>query len=294
MRRSVECPKCRATAEKGRGKPYCPSCGWNRESAEKHLRREIRVGYAILGLICMEALVASLFYGSGVFFVALLVAGMLSYFGGIDKVWNLRALKQSEITAGHANLVGLGTIVLALLVFVGARLFFVALLLAQMLVCVGGIIVWKLRALNQLQTTFPDSNHPLPRGPFSSPTRFPEKYEFLRSLPPPRKVRSGWLGFLEMTKWRLLVYGEIAFGRIIAQNNRIQPVSTGPGGGFLASTSEITYDFRDSSGSLIEGTATDGADSFFEEMIIPVFYEKANPRNNTVLTNLDDIVKPGD
>ena len=233
MRRGVECPKCGAFVKPPGDKPYCPSCDWNRETAEKYLRREIRAGSAILVLIGMGALVAYIFNRPGSYFVALLSAGIF-IFG-------------------------------------------------------GGIIVWKQRALNQLRTTVPHSDRLLPRAPFSRPTPFPEKYEFLRSLPRPRKVRSHWLSFLGGTKKRLLVEGEIAFGRIMDQKHRFEAQLYSS-----SSYSEITYEFRDSSGFLVTGNAIDETNSFFEEMIIPVFYDPQNPRKNTVLSNLEEIVKPGD
>ena len=80
-------------------------------------------------------------------------------------------------------------------------------------------------------------------------------------------------------------------GWVIAQKDRLV------GGGAYSipfSYSEITYEFQASSGFLIKGTSIDGTKSFFEEMIIPVFYKKTNPHNNTVVTNLEEIVKPGD
>ena len=88
----------------------------------------------------------------------------------------------------------------------------------------------------------------------------------------------------------MLIEGEIAFGWVIAQKNRFGVILYG---GHYAWT-EIKYEFRDSSGFLVRGKAIDDTESFFEEMIIPVFYEKTNPRNNTVVTNLEEIVKPGD
>ena len=167
-----------------------------------------------------------------------------------------------------------------------------------MFICAGGITVWNLRALNQLRATFPGSDRVLPRGPFrqftsDKPTPFPGKYDFLRSLPRPRKVRThGWVpAILEMHLWgtnenRLLAEGDLAFGWVVVQKKRFL---------FNASSySERTYEFRDSSELLIMGKATDETDSFFEEMIIPVFYDPQNPRKHTVLTNLEEIVKPGD
>ena len=53
MRQAVECPKCGAVVKPPGYKPYCPSCGWNREIAGKYLRSEIRFGYAILAPIGM-------------------------------------------------------------------------------------------------------------------------------------------------------------------------------------------------------------------------------------------------
>ena len=166
-------------------------------------------------------------------------------------------------------------------------------------VCYSGRIdkAWNLRALNDLRKTFPESDRPPPRGPFrqltsDKPTPFPEKYEFLRSLPRLREVRKVASRFLWEPKKRLLIEGEIAFGWVIAQKNRL---AVGPYGVvYSACYSEITYEFRDSSGFVIKGKAIDETESFFEEMIIPVFYEETNPRNNTVVTNLEEIVKPGD
>ena len=90
----------------------------------------------------------------------------------------------------------------------------------------------------------------------------------------------------------MLEEGEIAFGWVIAQNNRAVRVD-GPFA-IPSSYSEITYEFRDSTGFLIKGSDEDGTKSFFEEIIVPVFYDPQNPCDNTVLTNLEEIVKRGE
>ena len=180
--------------------------------------------------------------------------------------------------------------------FYGPVIFFVVLLLVGTYVYFGEIDkIWSLRSLNQLRRTFPDSDCPPPGGPFmqltsDKPTPFPEKYDFLRSLPRPRKVRKVASRVLWRPKKRLLTEGEITFGWVIAQKNGFEVGLYGSS----ISYSQITYEFLDFSGFVTKGKAIDETESFFEEMVIPVFYDPQNPRQNTALTNLEEIVKPGD
>lgn len=69
----------------------------------------------------------------------------------------------------------------------------------------------------------------------------------------------------------LLRDGELAFARVTSQQT-IQQGKT--------RYSRIDYEFKTSSGQLIQNSAKDLSNSVFEEMTIPVFYDPLNPTKN--------------
>jgi hypothetical protein len=72
----------------------------------------------------------------------------------------------------------------------------------------------------------------------------------------------------------LLRDGELALGKVTYQQN----VSQGK-----SSYSRIGYEFKTSSGQLIQDQAKDPTFSVYEDMIIPVFYDPADPSKNVTL-----------
>lgn len=72
----------------------------------------------------------------------------------------------------------------------------------------------------------------------------------------------------------LLRDGEFAFGRVTSQ----QTVQQGK-----TSYSSIAYEFKTGSGQMMQNTAKDLSYSVFEDMIIPVFYDPADPSKNIPL-----------
>ena len=123
------------------------------------------------------------------------------------------------------------------------------------------------------------------------PTPFPEKYDFLRSLLRPRKVRKVASRVLWRPKKRLLTEGEnhIWLGYSSGKRIRGRPLTA-----LLSPIVKSHTNFAISLGFVTKGKAIDETESFFEEMVIPVFCDPQNPRQNTALTNLEEIVKPGD
>lgn len=77
--------------------------------------------------------------------------------------------------------------------------------------------------------------------------------------------------FRDKRKVPLMRDGELALGRVTYQEN----ISAGK-----SSYSRIGYEFKTSSGQLIQDQAKDLSYSVFEDMTIPVFYEANNPGMN--------------
>ncbi|MCH8268571.1 MAG: hypothetical protein IH846_13720 [Acidobacteria bacterium] len=107
MSQGVECPKCGAVADKAKGKVYCPSCGWNRDAARKHLINEIPI--MAVGSVFVAALLVifAWFLNFGddnppviVFFVNIfvLLAAILIGNGGLSIRRDLSALKKLRAT----------------------------------------------------------------------------------------------------------------------------------------------------------------------------------------------------
>lgn len=115
--RKVRCPNCRAIAEEVglEAKAWCPACGWNRESATRHVREEIKsfalvaVGVAVLLLFLLskttltwnEAWVTAACIALA--FVALPAAHWMKHRRLLGQIEAIDAVKETATTAADSE-----------------------------------------------------------------------------------------------------------------------------------------------------------------------------------------------
>ena len=95
-------------------------------------------------------------------------------------------------------------------------------------------------------------------------------------------------GFVALGGWQLprklrrhrhlLTNGEMALGRVIEQRVR-------QSGG--RSEHRISYRFKNRAGRIFSGEDTDRTQNFYEGNVIPVVYERSNPKNHVALCSTD-------
>lgn len=266
--RTITCPRCGAPIATYRPfrptiKPFCPRCGWNLRHAEAAIAQTSSARMFIPIAIAALALLIAFATARTVSPVGILVPVAVGAVLLIPFWSNYSARKQLDAAKSSAN---------------------PSLAMAQPLVE---------PSVQRLQTL------PRPRRVrFRFPTGLVIILLFLLLLPVgviyltahnPAAARghvhpSGFLAvpiifvvlivvpyFRDKRNAPLLRDGELALARVTYQEN----IQVGK-----SSYSRIAYEFKTSSGQLIQDRAKDLTYSVYEEMTIPVFYDPANPSKN--------------
>ena len=249
-------------------KPFCTRCGWNLERAESSLKEKARVPQFIL--VAFAILAIGLFWfsssaaGSKRIIPALPILAFFALAGGLP-LWSYLSTKRAIAVAKAAppmRGMQVQPIPDAFLQRIQSlprprrvRFRFTGGFAVVVLVGVGvlfGFVFYELARSNAVPSSLKDLAPLLPLvfllfvlGAFIVPSLLKEK----RNRP-------------------LFQDGEVAAARVLAQRTVAQGKS---------SYSQIDYEFRASDGQTIRNSERDLSQKIFEDMLIPVFYDPADP-----------------
>ena len=298
----VPCPKCGAEAVSAEDKPWCPQCGWNRDVAFHHLRRKLRDyrNAMIVGPLFIYAGVRwwlefpwwAFFAASGFWILVALLSFLtirkeLKKFQTISPSWGIKVKPSSsasirstpkpqgersepleisgstvfyrgkEIPVGWPRRIRLAR---KTKVFYG--------LMVAVLAYMEGVFVYL---IYQRWEKFTPGDE-LPWG------------MVLLAVLSAFVLLCAWLLPRRLRRHRgLLTTGEMALARVTGQ--RIE--RSGDSSDF-----RITYKFKDPTGQVFSGEDTDQTENFYEGMVVPVVYERGNPKTHLVLCSTDYEVLP--
>jgi hypothetical protein len=266
--RTILCPRCGAPIATYRAfrptiKPFCARCGWNLHRAELAVAQRSAatkfLPFVIAGFALLGALAAAHSASPGALLVALAVAGVI-----LIPFW---AYFSTEKQIAAAKLSANPALAMAQ-PFIDPALQRLQSLprprRVRFRVPTSLLVILLFLVLLPVGVIFLMTHHPAAaRGHVHSSgfLAVPIIFVILIVVPYFRDKRSA----------PLLRDGELALGRVTYQEN----VQVGK-----SSYSRIAYEFKTSSGQLIQDRAKDLTYSVYEDMTIPVFYDPANPSKN--------------
>ena len=274
---NITCPLCGAPTTQrglfGRGKPFCVQCGWNLQRAESALKEQSRasqfipVAFGILA-ITFAWLVSSTDRGNHAV-PAVAILAIFALAGGLP-LWSYFSTKRA-IAFARANLPVPGTLAQpvpdALLQRIQSlprprrvRFHFPGALAGLTVLAFAVLLAIMVYGLARVQAPGrPRPATPVPPFILVAPLVFVLLILALVILPALLKAKRNRPLFQD---------GEVAAARVLAQRTVVQGKS---------SYSQIDYEFRASDGQTIRNSERDLSQKVFEDMIIPVFYDPANP-----------------
>ena len=273
----ITCPLCGSPVKQagvfGQGKPFCVRCGWNLQSVETSLKTNSRAPQILLAAFAIMAiglfLVSSNIHGDKHLVPALPILAVFALAGGIP-YWSYLSTKRAiALAKATPSLQGVQAqpIPDAFLQriqslprprrvrfgFPGAALgivvFAFAILFGIMFVATA-----RVRPPGVARDTAP-----FPYFILLGPVVFVGLIVGIVIIPALLKERRNRPLFQD---------GEVAAARVLVQRT----VSQGK-----SSYSQIDYEFRATGGQTIRNTERDLSRKVFEDMLIPVFYDPANP-----------------
>jgi hypothetical protein len=271
--RAITCPRCGTAIERLRpfgsqNKPFCARCGWNLERAELAVSGKSNAATLVPISIAIAAIVgvlAATQAKSPFVFLIPLVFGSVVLIPLWSSVSMRKAVAAAKLTANPSLVMSqppLDPVLQQLQVMPRPRRvrFRVPGALATVLVLtvvlgIGGL--WIATSLKANRSTGNVRVRSNPTGILVVPIVF----VVLLVVP----------YFRDKRNVPLMRDGELALGRITYQQNMSQGKS---------SYSRIGYEFKTSSGQLIQDQAKDLTYTVYEDMIIPVFYDPTSPAKN--------------
>jgi len=274
---NITCPLCGSPIKKGgvfgQGKPFCVQCGWNLERAESSLKEKSRASqFIFVAFVIMAIGMFWLFYSTGRdsrSFPAFAVFAIFALAGGLP-LWSYFSVKRAIALAKstpHMQGVQAQPIPDAFLQriqslprprrvrfrFPGAPAVIVAFAFAMLL----GIFIFAMASVKP--PAGPRDTAPIPSFVLLAPAAFVVLAIGIVIVPAVLKGKRNRPLFQD---------GEVAAARVLAQRTVAQGKS---------SYSQIDYEFRASDGQTIRNSERDLSRKVFEDMLIPVFYDPANP-----------------
>jgi uncharacterized protein (DUF983 family) len=274
---NITCPLCGSPIKQrgffGQGKPFCVQCGWNLERAETSLKEKARASQFIVvafGVMAIGlALVASSAKGGTHMVPAFAILVIFALAGGIP-FWSYLSTKRAIALAKEApslqgtqaqpipdpflqRIQSLPRPRRVRFRFPGARagivMFAFAMLFGIMFIAIA----------RSGAPVHPKDPTPVPLLIFLGPIVFVGLVVGIVIIPAVLKEKRSRPIFQD---------GEVAAARVLAQRTVAQGKT---------SYSQIDYEFRASDGQTIRNTERDLSRKVFEDMLIPVFYDPANP-----------------
>jgi uncharacterized protein (DUF983 family) len=268
--KTITCPKCGAPAPIYGAfrsiKPFCGRCGWNLQRAEADAASQSTAATIVPLVIAAVAIIASFSIGwvnSPWFFLIALIFAVVMLLPFFQFVSARKALNTASTTA-NPNLAlaqpPLDPYLQQLQIAARPRRVRFRFPMATVIMLLFIVLVGFLAYYFPQHATRPSRNaHGLT---ITSP--FFVALVFLIILAVVPFVR-------DRRRLPLMRDGELALGKVTYQENMSQGKS---------SYSRIGYEFKTSSGQLIQDQAKDLTFSVYEDMTIPVFYDAANPSKN--------------
>ncbi len=274
---NITCPLCGSPIPRrgffGQGKPFCVQCGWNLERAESSLKEKSRVPLFIFVAFAIMAVglvwVTSNAHGGIQPVPALAILGVFALAGGLP-LWGYFSAKRAIALAKSApqmqgvqaqpipdaflqRIQSLPRPRRVRFRFPGAAVAVVVVTMAMLF----GIMFFATARIKAPGA--PRDAAPFPYVIFIAPVVFVVLILGLVIIPAMLK---------EKRNRPLFQDGEVAAARVLAQRTVAQGKT---------SYSQIDYEFRACDGQTIRNSERDLSRKVFEDMLIPVFYDPANP-----------------
>jgi len=271
--RAITCPRCGTPIDRSRpfgfqNKPFCATCGWNLERAELAVSGKsyaaALVPVAIVTVFIIGLLGFTQAKNPFVFLIPL-VFGSVVLIPLWSSISTRKAVAAAKLTANPSLALSqppLDPVLQQLRVMPRPRRVrfrvpgaLASVLVLTMVLGIGGL--WIATSLKADRSTGNVRVRSNPSGILVVPIVF----VVLLVVP----------YFRDKRHLPLMRDGELALGRVTYQQNTSQGKS---------SYSRIGYEFKTTSGQLIQDQAKDLTYTVYEDMIIPVFYDPTNPARN--------------
>jgi len=267
--RVADCPKCGAPARPAGNTAYCPSCGWNQLRAKEDVRQSLLALPLVFLAFFLFSLLTKLWIG-------VLVISGLSLLGicviAVRLLEEKRALNRIRDFA-------LVTPTAASTLVAGAQKeyavpsrfsHFPDLSLPRKLKMKRRFF-WLTMLLSIVALTFTDAARYFLTPPHKAQDdpRVGTRLGLVAF-----GIYSGtcWAWWREIRRKRLLRSGQVTFGQVVNSSAGTRALLPG-----------ITYKFRSENGNEIQDFDHDWADSYDKEMVVPVFYDSAQPENHVAM-----------
>lgn len=267
----ADCPKCGRRAESAGQTAYCPDCGWNRTQAAADLRIQLQVLSLIFGALLI---VISITWHTARGIAALCVFASLIFAADLVKcLWQIRKLKRRSVIGSELDLPesGEGIAPAATDCVIPRRFRHIPGLVTPRRLRMKRVFRALLSSLAFIAITFAWVCASLILPPHKHPDD-PRDGLRLAWIPAGILFAMVWSFLKERRRKKLLRDGNVAFA-LVKESSAGQSALL-PG---------ITYEFQTEVGKPLEDFDQDWTDSFHKGMLVPVFYDSAQPENHVAM-----------
>lgn len=267
----ADCPKCGRRAEPAGQRAYCPDCGWNRTQAAADLWIQLKVLLLIFGALLI--LVSITWHAARAIAVVCVFASVILAADLAKCLWQTRKLNRHSVMGRELDLAesSESTVVAAIDFVIPLRFRHIPNLDTPRRLKMKRIFRAMFSSITFIAITFAWECASLIVPPYKHPDD-PRDGLRLVWIPTGILLAMVWSFLKERRRKKLLRDGKVAFGLV-------KESSAGQG----ARLPGITYEFQTAVGKPLEDSDRDWTDSFHQGMLVPVFYDSAQPENHVAM-----------
>lgn len=268
--RVADCPKCGAPARPAGSTAYCPFCDWNRLAAVEAVRQGLLTLPIVLLAFFAFSLLTKRWIGVLVISGLALVANAFSAVKLVQQKRELHRTRVSGLNVLSATST-LDTTAPDKGYVIPSRFSHFPSLGVPRKLKMKRIFLWLAVLLSIIALAFTDDAYSLLIPPHTAQDD-PQVGTKLGLFTVGVYMGIIWAWWREMRRKRLLRSGQVTFGQVLESDAGMRALLPG-----------ITYKFCTENGSEIEGFDRDWTDSYHKEMLVPVFYDSAQPENHVAM-----------
>lgn len=268
--RVADCPKCGAPARPAGNTAYCPSCGWNHLAAVEDVHQSLLALTLVFLAFFVFSLLTKRWIGVLVISGLALVANAVSTVKLVQQKREFHRMKLSGANFSSA-ISSQATSTPGKEYVVPSRFSHFPSLSIPRKLKMKRIFLWLAILLSIIALAFTDATFSLLIPPHKAQDD-PQWGARLGFITAGIYLGIIWAWWREIRRKRLLRSGQVTFGQVLESDAGMRTFLPG-----------ITYKFCTENGNEMEGFDRDWTDSYYKEMLVPVFYDSARPENHVAM-----------